>query len=94
MDKNLLSVAPYGRHNIEIFCVWNARQAKQSSTGKVIGVGHSFGGSLHYIAAVRRPELYERLVLLDSPMFGVATRGVLYAAHWLDKTHVFIPHVC
>jgi len=32
---------------------------------KVIGVGHSIGGIVTLLCAVRRPELFERLVLLD-----------------------------
>ena len=34
------------------------------------GVGHSLGGYLHYLAAVRRPELYRAIVLLDAPIIG------------------------
>jgi pimeloyl-ACP methyl ester carboxylesterase len=36
----------------------------------VYGVGHSLGGYLHYLAAVRRPELYRGIVLLDAPIIG------------------------
>jgi pimeloyl-ACP methyl ester carboxylesterase len=36
----------------------------------VYGVGHSLGGYLHYLAAVRRPELYRAIVLLDAPIIG------------------------
>lgn len=31
----------------------------------VWGVGHSLGGVLHYHAALRRPELYRGVVMLD-----------------------------
>ncbi len=34
----------------------------------VIGVGHSLGGLLTYMAAIRRPELFRALVILDSPL--------------------------
>ena len=34
------------------------------------GVGHSLGGYLNYLAAVRRPELFRAIVLLDAPIIG------------------------
>jgi pimeloyl-ACP methyl ester carboxylesterase len=37
-------------------------------TKPVIGVGHSLGGILHFLVAVRNPELYSALVLLDAPL--------------------------
>ena len=36
----------------------------------VYGVGHSLGGYLNFHAAVRRPELFRAIVLLDSPIIG------------------------
>ncbi|MCY1279179.1 Alpha/beta hydrolase family protein [compost metagenome] len=46
----------------------------------VWGVGHSLGGVLHYRAALRRPELYRGVVLLDSPMLPLPERLVLRTA--------------
>ena len=34
------------------------------------GVGHSLGGYLNYLAAVRRPDLFRAIVLLDAPIIG------------------------
>ncbi|MBP9713217.1 MAG: alpha/beta hydrolase [Sterolibacterium sp.] len=34
----------------------------------VIGVGHSLGGFLSFLAAARRPDLFSALVLLDAPV--------------------------
>jgi pimeloyl-ACP methyl ester carboxylesterase len=45
----------------------------------VYGVGHSLGGYLNYLAAVRRPELFRGIVLLDAPLIG-AFRGSLLGA--------------
>ena len=45
----------------------------------VYGVGHSLGGYLHYLAAVRRPELYRAIVLLDAPIIGPFRGGMLGA---------------
>lgn len=46
----------------------------------VWGVGHSLGGVLHYHAALRRPELYRGVVMLDSPMLTGVDRLVIRAA--------------
>ncbi len=39
-------------------------------TKKVIGVGHSLGGVLHFLVAVERPDLYRQIILLDSPIIS------------------------
>jgi pimeloyl-ACP methyl ester carboxylesterase len=45
----------------------------------VYGVGHSLGGYLNYLAAVRRPELFRAIVLLDAPIIG-PFRGTMLGA--------------
>ena len=37
---------------------------------KIIGVGHSLGGILHFLLAVQKPELYKALILLDAPIIS------------------------
>lgn len=39
-------------------------------TAPVIGVGHSLGGYLTFIAAVQRPDLFRAIVLLDAPIMS------------------------
>jgi pimeloyl-ACP methyl ester carboxylesterase len=39
-------------------------------TEKIIGIGHSLGGILHFLNAVERPEIYRQLILLDSPLMS------------------------
>ncbi|VXD01599.1 Alpha/beta hydrolase [Pseudomonas sp. 8Z] len=46
----------------------------------VWGVGHSLGGVLHYHAALRCPELYRGVVMLDSPVLTFADRLVIRMA--------------
>ena len=46
----------------------------------VWGVGHSLGGVLHYHAALRRPELYRGVVMLDSPLLTLADQLVIRVA--------------
>jgi len=41
-----------------------------ANTGKVVGVGHSMGGVITLLAALKRPDLFSRIVLLDPPLFG------------------------
>lgn len=36
----------------------------------VIGIGHSFGGILHLLAAAENPELYKQIILLDAPVIS------------------------
>lgn len=42
-------------------------EIEQRYSRPVIGVGHSLGGILHFLAAVERPDLYKAIVLLDAP---------------------------
>lgn len=39
-------------------------------TEKIIGVGHSLGGVLHFLVAVEKPSLYRQIVLLDAPVIS------------------------
>lgn len=43
----------------------------------VIGVGHSLGGVLHFLAAVKEPSLYKALVIIDSPLLGRFKSGMI-----------------
>jgi len=36
----------------------------------IIGVGHSLGGILTYLAGVHKPELFKAIVMLDTPILG------------------------
>jgi pimeloyl-ACP methyl ester carboxylesterase len=53
---------------------------ERSYPAPVIGVGHSLGGVLLFLAAVKRPELFRALVILDSPLFSPwRARGLQFA---------------
>ena len=52
----------------------------QQAGEPVWGVGHSLGGVLHYHAALRHPELYRGVVMLDSPLLTGVDRLVIRAA--------------
>lgn len=55
---------------------WNAlkdelRDAVQKGfRNPIIGLGHSFGGILHLLVSVERPELYKQIILLDAPIIS------------------------
>lgn len=52
----------------------------QQQPEPVWGVGHSLGGVLHLHAAMRCPQLYRGVVMLDSPVLTRADRWVIRAA--------------
>jgi len=55
----------------------------------VVGVGHSLGGFILFFAAIRHPELFSKLIILDSPLMGpLRSRGI-----WLAKRLGFISRV-
>jgi pimeloyl-ACP methyl ester carboxylesterase len=54
-------------------------QLIESISEPVYGIGHSLGGYLNYLAAVRRPELFRAIVLLDAPIIGAFRGGMLGA---------------
>lgn len=37
---------------------------------KIIGIGHSLGGVLHFLNSIENPELYRQIILLDSPLMS------------------------
>ena len=43
---------------------------KQRGVFPVVGVGHSLGGILIFLAACREPQLFQQIILLDSPLLG------------------------
>ena len=46
---------------------------------KIIGVGHSFGGILHFLAAIKNPDLYKAIVLLDAPIISrLSSAGIKF----------------
>ncbi|SMQ30573.1 Pimeloyl-ACP methyl ester carboxylesterase [Pseudomonas helmanticensis] len=60
----------------------------QQQDQPVWGVGHSFGGVLHLHAALRCPELYRGVVMLDSPVLTRTDQWVIRAAKrfgFIDK---------
>ncbi len=43
---------------------------KAQASEPVIAIGHSLGGVLNLLAAIKEPALFKSLILLDSPLIG------------------------
>lgn len=55
---------------------------------KIIGVGHSLGGILHFLVAVENPELYKQIILLDAPIisrFSSHSLRILKVTRLIDR---------
>ena len=57
-------------------------------TQKIIGIGHSLGGVLHFLVAIEKPEIYQAIVLLDAPIISRLSSGgvrILKALNLIDR---------
>ena len=64
------------------------REIEGRHSEPVIGVGHSLGGVLHLLLAAERPDLYERIVLLEAPIisrFSSHSLRVMKIAGMIDR---------
>ena len=60
-------------------------------TEKIIGVGHSIGGILHFLVAVEKPELYKGIILLDAPVISRLSSGGVRLLKILNLADRFTP---
>jgi pimeloyl-ACP methyl ester carboxylesterase len=60
-------------------------------TEPIVGLGHSLGGFLTYLAAQKRPDLFSKIIILDPPFFRPIKRLVIES---LVKTNLLekFPH--
>ncbi len=63
-------------HNLVDELIYHLQQQAEP----VLGVGHSLGGILHLHAALRCPQLYKGVVMLDSPVLTLTDQWVIRAA--------------
>lgn len=54
------------------------RHIETNHQAPVIGVGHSLGAVLTYWAALERPDLFSRIILLEPPIFAGPKRLLLF----------------
>lgn len=50
---------------------------KEKAQQPVIGIGHSLGGILNFLASVENPELFKAVILLDSPLLNPIKSNVV-----------------
>jgi pimeloyl-ACP methyl ester carboxylesterase len=74
-------------HFAEDYLAVAERLAGECGVDRVVGLGHSFGGTAALGAAARRPELFERLVLVDPvvPIPGLARQIDPHRAERLSR---------
>ena len=64
----------------------------KSQTDKPVwAVGHSLGGVLHLMAAVKEPQLFQAVILLDSPLIGPFKSKIIYVAKKLGLIDSLTP---
>ena len=55
----------------------------------VIGIGHSMGGVASWVAAVKRPDLFSRLILIDPVILPINYfRTMSFLPYWVKKKFV------
>ncbi len=52
----------------ELIAYVEEQKQQQGADTPIIALGHSFGGVLSYLACCQRPDLFDRLVMLDPPL--------------------------
>jgi len=60
-------------------------------TEPVIGIGHSFGGVLTLWAAMKRPDLFKKIILIDPPFMSRARRFSIALTALLGITDKVVP---
>jgi pimeloyl-ACP methyl ester carboxylesterase len=61
---------------------------EQEAEGRAVVVGHDWGGALAWKLAMDRPELVERLVILNAPYPAAFRRELSNPAQWLRSWYI------
>ncbi len=64
-------------------------EAKHSEP--IIGMGHSMGGVMTLFASIKRPDLFEKVVILDPPLFNRPMRLFIALTHYLGVSQYVVP---
>ncbi len=64
---------------------------KSTHQQPIVGVGHSLGGVITLLAALRQPELFRQIILLDPPLFRAFKRSVIGMIRLLNLSSYFSP---
>jgi pimeloyl-ACP methyl ester carboxylesterase len=66
-------------------------ELEKQYTKKIIGVGHSLGGILHFLVAVEKPEIYKAIILLDAPIISRLSSSSVRILKTLNLIDRFTP---
>lgn len=64
---------------------------KANYTEPVIGIGHSLGGVLNFLAAHQAPQLFKAVIALDPPLYGSFKSKMIYLAKRFNFIHRLTP---
>lgn len=64
---------------------------KNTHTQPIVGLGHSMGGVLMFMAAAKAPELFTRIILLDAPVPGFWRSCFLRIIKQMQLLHLITP---
>lgn len=77
------AVAQFGHNGYEVAPRWQPLAQElidyieQHHQQPIIGIGHSLGGGVTLLAAQQRPDLFQKIILLDPPLFAPVKRSVM-----------------
>lgn len=57
----------------------------------VIGIGHSLGAVATFWAAIKRPDLFHQIIMMDPPLFGWKLRTMMAISRTLGIQDRFVP---
>lgn len=64
---------------------------QRNASEPVVGVGHSMGAIVTFIAACKRPDLYRGVLMLDPPLMWGKMAWIFRIMKWLKKSDDFTP---
>ncbi|MCG8670510.1 MAG: alpha/beta hydrolase [Pseudomonadales bacterium] len=58
-------------------------EIEDKCSSPVVGIGHSMGGTIVYLAAVKRPDLFKDIILLEPVLWGATRRRIVRALRYI-----------
>ena len=68
-------------------------EIEKKSDSPVVGIGHSMGGTIVFLAATKRPDLFSDVILLEPVLWGAGRRFVMRAMKRIGLGNVGNPAV-
>ncbi|MDB6096500.1 MAG: alpha/beta hydrolase, partial [Francisellaceae bacterium] len=77
-------------HDWDPLVLEHIEHIETQSTGPVIGLGHSLGGVITFLAALQRPDLFKAIILLDPPIIEPLKGKLIHLLKMLNSLEWFI----